>query len=160
MGMTPRKSGTAQSFHPYPRRQTVPPGPPAALAAEGSRPVGEALEGNGPPAPVDEREAPEPEAELEAELERRPDPRTEGRRQLRAARKRRRRISIGCAVLIAVCTAVTLLIVAVARDRSPSLLVVNPSSALVSPPPVVHHADPATESTETLGALAPQGGHR
>ena len=51
------------------------------------------------------------------------------------------------------CTAVTLVIVAVARDRSPSLLVVTPPPAPVSSPPVVHHAVLVTESTETLGAL-------
>lgn len=158
MGMTPRNSGTAQSFRPYPGRQTVPASPSGAQADVGSRPASEALGAGEPPVPVDEQEAPEPDTRPEPD--RRADPRTEGRRQLRAARKRRRRISIGCALLIAVCTAVTLVIVAVARDRSPSLLVVTPPPAPVSSPPVVHHAVLVTESTETLGALAPQGGHR
>jgi hypothetical protein len=153
VGMTPRNSGTAQSLRPFPGGQTDLTGPSGAPEV-GSRPVGEVLGGDEHPVPADDPEPARPD------VEGRPDPRTEGRRQLRAARKRRRRISIGCAVLIAVCTALTLLIVAVARDRSPSLFVVTPPPALVSSAPVVHHAVLVVESTETLGALAPQGGHR
>ncbi len=39
----------------------------------------------------------------------------EGRRELRVARRRRRRITVACALLVAACTAVTLLLVALAR---------------------------------------------
>ncbi len=174
--MTPTNSGTTQSFRPHPRRGTALPGPSGAPTEEVGLTVGEPPAGDGPvgndapadsvavaagdavavavAAPADSPEDPRPE------LERSPDPRTEGRRQLRAARRRRRRISIGCAVVIAACTALTLLIVAVARDRSPVPLVVTPAAALAPSSPVVHLTALDSESTETLGALAPQGGHR
>lgn len=44
----------------------------------------------------------------------------QGRRELRAACHQRRRLAALCAVFVAVCLALTLLVVTLARDRSPS----------------------------------------
>jgi len=160
VGMRPTDSGTTQSLRPH--------RVPGSLVSDD--PVGDP--GASPPlpaptvAPTDPGPAPAPSA-IEPVPAPGPDPeepagdaRTESRSALRAARRRRRRISIVCAVLIAVCTALTLLIVAVARDRTPGPQVVIPAASFAVSPPVDHHAIPAIPSPEILGAPAPQGGHR
>ncbi len=184
MGMTPTDSGTTQSLHPYAGSQTVPAGPavagpPDPPMGNGNQAVADAPPAEAPPVdappveapPVDE-DSPEnlpvearpvavgTEENADPGAERKADPRVEGRRQVRAARKRRRRISIVCAVLIALCTALTLLIVAIARTHTPDPMVVSPTAMAVTAPGVGHQAVPVIESAQTLGAPAPQGGHR
>jgi hypothetical protein len=87
------------------------------------------------------------------------EPPIDGRRARRAARSQRRHLSVGCAVLIAVCLVITILIVGMARNRTPGAQVVAPTSALAAPgpagsSPVVHPLN------QFRGATAPEGGHR
>ncbi len=189
LGTTPTDSGTTKSFQPYPRRVPVPRGfpveeeaqseeeahseqevaarAPAEVAARAEVAPTEQATRSDAPAALDPAKglteaAPpaEPETAPPAEPEVASDARTEGRREMRAARRRRRRISIGCAVLIAACTAVTLLVVAIARDRSPNPLVVNPPGAIITSSSARYPAAvPDHLSIETLGAPAPPGGH-
>jgi hypothetical protein len=163
--MTPADSGTTKSLHPHRRRQPLFPGTPPGEdpgsdrpdpPPSGSEPEDQASPAIGPAVAA----GPEPPLETEPEPEPGHDARNETRSTLRAARRRRRRSSIGWAVLIAVCTALTLLIVAAARDRAPGPQVLTPAAPFAASPPVDHQAVPQFHSIETLGASAPQGGHR
>lgn len=89
-----------------------------------------------------------------------PEPRADGRRAQRAARQQRRRISMACALLIAVCLVITILIVAVARNRAPGAEVVVPPSALAAPEAIVvsRPGVPTTHPNQLRGAPAPEGG--
>jgi hypothetical protein len=87
------------------------------------------------------------------------DLRAQSRQALRMARRRRQRISIVCAVAVAVCIAVTLLVVGLARDRTPGPQVVVPVALFASSVGVNHQIVPRIETSESLGALASVGGN-
>jgi hypothetical protein len=158
VGMTPADSGTTKSLHPHRGRGSLLPGAPPVGDPGTNRPdpppTGPEPDDRAPPA-IDPVVDPEPEPELDPGHE----VPNESRSALRAARRRRRRLSIVCAVLIALCTALTLLIVAVARDRTPGPQVVTPTALFTATPLVDHHAVPELQPTEILGASAPLGGH-
>ncbi len=158
MGTTPTGSGTtARSAGLYPLAPpapaTVPGDGPDTGAASDPRPADPVpVQPPGEVATGPLSATPEPDPEQDA--------RAEGRRALRAARKRRRRVSLGCAALIAVCTAITLIIVGMARERSPGPQVVRPVAGLALPASFDLRSPPITGPTETLGAAASIGGQR
>ena len=75
-------------------------------------------------------------------------PPLDDRRARRTARHRRRHLSVGCAVLITVCLVITILIVGMARNRTPGPQTVVPALSLPPEPagsrPLVHSSNPTS----------------
>jgi len=156
-GMTPNDSGTATtSPRLYPNRAA----PVPATISEPSGPDSPGTPRDPNPesghSPSDRQGSPEGDQGPAGDT----DTRVPGRQEVRAARKRRRRLSIGCAVVLTVCTAITLLIVGLARDHTPSSLGVVPVAQMASSVGVRHHTFPDITSMETPDAPASVGGNR
>jgi len=180
--MTQTGSGSAtQSTGPHPALRRFPEDPAGGTdrapgASSGPPPVGDPVltgdpgqPGTGltgtrlpeevPPAAADS--APDPAGQ---------QPRVDRCRAERAERRQRRRISVGCALLVAVCLVITILIVGMARNRSPGAQVVVPGAALATPAAVnslptvhpVHRVHPVhpVHPDKARGAVAPEGGNR
>lgn len=96
------------------------------------------------------RPAGDPVAARRAEVLDRPEhpAPVDDRRARRAARYQRRHLSVGCAVLIAVCLVITILIVGMARNRTPGPQVVVPALSLpagtAASRPLVHPSRPTS----------------
>jgi hypothetical protein len=131
-GSTPRSTrpyAAPRSSHP---EAPATPAEPAPEPLPASRPGGDPVAAGG------------------AEVRDRPEhpPPVDDRRARRAARHQRRHLSVACAVLIAVCLVITILIVGMARNRTPGPQTVVPALSL---PPgtagsrlVVHSSSPTS----------------
>jgi hypothetical protein len=156
--MTQAKSGsTRPSADPYAALRTDRHEPEPATGID---PPPDSLSGTPPTA--DDGETAHAALAEEA-LEDSPAPehpsRPDGRRAQRAARHQRRNISVACAVLIAVCLVITILIVGMARNRSPGVQVVVPASAFALPGQASRPVLPAVNLIEIRAVTAPKGGH-
>jgi len=80
------------------------------------------------------------------------------RRALREARRRRRQLALFCALAIAVCLLLTVLIVDLARDRTPSSTAGAPLLVAAASGPVALSIVPSIPNS--TDALASQGGIR
>jgi hypothetical protein len=145
--MPQAESGSiTQSTGPYAALHSDPPAG-TALEADHHLVVPEAGSGQDPVVP--------PVSALPAR-----QPQVDGRRAHRIARHQRRRISIGCAVLVAVCLVITILIVGMARNRTPGAQVVVPALALAIPPVDSRPVVPTVPPNQFRDATASEGGHR
>jgi hypothetical protein len=132
-------------------------GPYAALRSD--RPAGTAL-GVDPGLPVPDAGSSAEPVVPPVSTQPAQQPQVDGRRAHRLARHQRRRISIGCAVLVAVCLAITILIVGMARNRTPGAQVVLPALALAIPPVDSRPFVPTVPPNQFRDAAASEGGHR
>jgi hypothetical protein len=138
---------TRQSIDPYAALRSSPPAATAVGADTADTAVHVAPSG-GFRVVLDEAVLPDHESRLDA------------RRAQRAARQQRRHIAMACAVLVAVCLAITILIVGMARNRTPGAQVVMPAVALAIPARTDSlPASPAHQPNTFRGATAPEGGH-
>jgi hypothetical protein len=138
-------------------------GPYAALRSD--RTEGPAVQPDATAVATPEDRLAAPSAGYEDDAERseqpEPGPRVDGRRAHRAARQQRRHLAVGCAVLIAACLVITILIVDMARSRTPGTQVIVPALAVAAPAhPDSHSVIPTVPFNQFLGVSAPEGGHR
>jgi hypothetical protein len=138
-------------------------GPYAALRSDLTEVAG--LQPDAPAAAAPEARPGAPAAEDESGAEpseqTQPGPPVDGRRAHRAARQQRRHLAVGCAVLIAACLVITILIVAMARSRTPGTQVMVPALAVAVPVyPDSLALVPTVPFNQFLGVSAPEGGHR
>jgi hypothetical protein len=83
------------------------------------------------------------------------DPHRESRSELRAARRVRRRLMVACALVVAVCVLLTVLIVGLARDRSPGSSSLARTLSVGAPAPLSTAHRLPTIHPSSPGALSP-----